>query len=62
MQPNITTMESNTANIRRIINWGYDEERQKLSLSKLVSTQLAMMMIGGVCWSPETGLHSSLST
>ena len=63
MQPNSTTTENNTERIQQIISsWRYDEEEQSLNLCTLVFTQVVVVMIGGVCWSPGTGLHSALST
>ena len=62
MQPNTTATENNTERIQEIINKRYDSKEQSLKLCTLVFTQIVVVMIGGVCWSPETGLHSALST
>lgn len=61
MQPNTTTA-NNTEKIQQIINKKYNEDKQLLNLSTLVFTQSVVVMIGGVYWSSEIGVHSVLST
>ena len=62
MQPNSTRTKNNTERIQTMINESYKQKEQSLVLRTLVFTQTFVIMIGGVCWSPGTGLHSALST